>query len=61
MRINFRKIRKIHGRIWTAPKCIFETFCTQEVPRCIGMTATHMTIIFNLENQTKLFPILYFL
>jgi hypothetical protein len=26
MRINSRKIRKILGRIWTAPKRIFETF-----------------------------------
>jgi hypothetical protein len=30
MRINPRKIRKILGRFWTAPKCAFETFCTQE-------------------------------
>jgi hypothetical protein len=30
MRINSRKIRKILGRVWTAPKRIFETFCTQE-------------------------------
>jgi hypothetical protein len=44
MRINSRKIRKILERIWTTPKRIFETFCTQEVPRCIGMNATHITI-----------------
>jgi hypothetical protein len=31
MRINYRKIRKILGRVWTAPKRIFETFCTQEL------------------------------
>jgi hypothetical protein len=30
MRINSRKIRKILGRVRTAPKRIFETFCTQE-------------------------------
>jgi hypothetical protein len=30
MRIKCRKFWKILGRIWTAPKRIFETFCTQE-------------------------------
>jgi hypothetical protein len=40
MRLNFRKIRKILGRIWSIPRRIFETFCTQEAPRCIGMNAT---------------------
>jgi hypothetical protein len=44
MRINSRKIWKILGRIWTTSKRIFETFCTQEAPGCIGMNATHMTI-----------------
>jgi hypothetical protein len=43
MRINSRKIQKILGRIWTAPKCIFETSSTQEAPRCIGMNATLTT------------------
>jgi hypothetical protein len=43
MRINPRKIRKILGRFWTAPKPIFETFSTQETPRCIGMNATLTT------------------
>jgi hypothetical protein len=43
MRINFRKVRKILRRIWTAPKRIFETFCIQETPRCIGMNATLTT------------------
>jgi hypothetical protein len=45
MRINSRKVRKILGRILTAPKRIFETFCTQEAPRCIGMNATLTTFI----------------
>jgi hypothetical protein len=40
MRINFRKIQKILGRVWAAPKRIVETFSTQEAPRCIGMNAT---------------------
>jgi hypothetical protein len=40
MRINSRKIRKILKRVRTPPKRIFETFCTQEAPRCIGMNAT---------------------
>jgi hypothetical protein len=40
MRINSRKVRKILGRIWTAPNRTFETFYTQEAPRCIGMNAT---------------------
>jgi hypothetical protein len=55
MRINSRKVRKILRRIWTPSKRIFETFCTQEAPKCIGMNATHITIYFNLENQTKFF------
>jgi hypothetical protein len=49
MRINSRKIRKILGRFWTTPKRSFETFCTQEAPRCIGMNATHTTIYLILE------------
>jgi hypothetical protein len=40
MRINSRKIRKILGRVWLAPRRIFETFCTQEALRCIGMNVT---------------------
>jgi hypothetical protein len=40
MRINSRKVQKILGRIWTAPNRTFETFYTQEAPRCIGMNAT---------------------
>jgi hypothetical protein len=51
MRINSRKVRKILGRIWTAPKRIFETFCTQEAPRCIIMNATHKTIYLISENK----------
>jgi hypothetical protein len=47
MRINPRKIRKILGRVWTAPKHIFETFCTQE-----PLDASAQ-LLFNLENQTK--------
>jgi hypothetical protein len=30
MRINSRKIQKILGKIWIAPKRLFDTFCTQE-------------------------------
>jgi hypothetical protein len=52
MRINYRKIWKILGGVRIAPKHIFETFCTQEAPRYIGMNAT-LTTCFNLENQTK--------
>jgi hypothetical protein len=47
------KIRKILGRICTGPKLIFETFCTEEAPRCIGMNATLTTFFLNLENQIK--------
>jgi hypothetical protein len=43
MRISPRKIQKILGRIWTAPKRLFETLSTQEAPRCIGMNATLTT------------------
>jgi hypothetical protein len=52
MRINSRKIRKILGRIWTAPKRIFETFCTQE-PLDASAWMQHTYFSFNLENQTK--------
>jgi hypothetical protein len=40
MRINSRKSGKFSGTFWTAPNRIFETFSTQEAPRCIGMNAT---------------------
>jgi hypothetical protein len=51
MIINSRKIQKILRRVRTAPKRIFETFCTQEAPRCIGMNATHKTIYLISENN----------
>jgi hypothetical protein len=61
MRINSRKIQIILERVRTAPKCIFETFCTQEAPRCIGMNATHKTIYLISENNQgflyTIFPI----
>jgi hypothetical protein len=44
MGINSRKIQKNLGRIWTTPKRIFETLCTQEAPRGNGMNATLTTI-----------------
>jgi hypothetical protein len=60
MRINPRKIRKL-GRFWTAPKHIFETFCSQEAPRCTGMKATHTTfILFRKSNKDfsyTIFPV----
>jgi hypothetical protein len=43
VRINSKKVRKNLGRIWIAPKRIFETFSTQEAPRCISMNATLTT------------------
>jgi hypothetical protein len=55
MRINSRKIRKILGRVWTAPKRIFETFCTQEAPKCIGMNATLTTIHLIFIKSSKPF------
>jgi hypothetical protein len=51
MRINSRKVRKTLGRIWTAPKHIFETFCTHEAPRCIGMKAALATFYLISEKQ----------
>jgi hypothetical protein len=50
MRINSRKIQKILGRVWTAPKRVLEILSTQEAPRCIGMNAT-LNFLFDLENQ----------
>jgi hypothetical protein len=55
IRINTRKIWKILGKIWTAPKRIFETFCAQEALRCIGMNATHIHL-FNFRKTNKGFP-----
>jgi hypothetical protein len=52
MRINFRKVRKLLGRIWTEPKRFFETFCTHETSRYIGMNATLTT--FYLIQKIKL-------
>jgi hypothetical protein len=58
MRINFRKIRKILGRVRTASKRIFETFCTQEAPRCIGMNAT-LTTFFKFPKNKQWFSLYY--
>jgi hypothetical protein len=53
MRKNSRKIWKILGRVWTAPKRIFfKTFSTQEAPRCIGMNAT-LNHLFNFRKTNK--------
>jgi hypothetical protein len=61
MRINSRKILKILGKVWTAPKRIFETFSTQEAPRCIGMDATLTTFIClrksNKDFSYTIFPV----
>jgi hypothetical protein len=59
MRIDPRKIRKILGKVWIAPKRIFETFCTQEAPRCIGMNATPAT--FYLIQKIKQGFFLYYI
>jgi hypothetical protein len=59
MRINSRKIRKILGSTWTAPKRILKAFCTQEAPRCIGMNATHIVFLFNLEKSNNGFFLYY--
>jgi hypothetical protein len=61
MRINSRKIRKILGRIWTAPKRIFETFCTQETPRCIGVNAALTNIYLIQKIKKEFFPYTIFL
>jgi hypothetical protein len=53
MRINSRKIWKILGRIWIAPKRIFETFSTQEAPRCNDMSATLTTFYFDFRKSNK--------
>jgi hypothetical protein len=59
MRINSRKVRKIPGRVWTTPKRIFESFSTQEAPRCIGMNATLTT--FHLLKEIKQGFFLYYI
>jgi hypothetical protein len=60
MRINSRKVRKILGRIWTASKRIFETFCTQE-PLDASAWMQYSQLCFNSENQTKDFSYTIFL
>jgi hypothetical protein len=61
MRINARKIRKILGRVRTTSKRIFETFCTQEAPRCIDMNATLITfyLIYKIKQGFFLYYIPY--
>jgi hypothetical protein len=59
MRIIFRKVQKILGRIWTTPKRIFETFCTQEAPRCIGMNATLTTFYLNQKIKQRFFVTIF--
>jgi hypothetical protein len=59
MRINSRKIRKILGRVWSTLMRIFETFYTQEAPRCIGMNATLTT--FYLIRKIKQRFFLYYI
>jgi hypothetical protein len=58
MRINSRKIRKILGRVWTTPSRIFETFCTQEAPRCIDMNAT-LTTFYLIQKIKQVFFLYY--
>jgi hypothetical protein len=36
MRINSRKIRKILGRIWTAPKRILKPFALKKLPDALA-------------------------
>jgi hypothetical protein len=55
MRINSRKVQKILGRIWSAPKRVFKTFCTQLRPRCFGMDATHIIFFIKFGKSTKPF------
>jgi hypothetical protein len=59
MRINRKKFRKILGRVWTAAIRIFETFCTQEALRCIGMNATLTTfyLIYKIKQGFFLYYI----
>jgi hypothetical protein len=61
MRINPRKIWKILGRFWTAPKRVFETLSTQEAPRCIGMNATLTTFYLLKKIKQGFFPYTIFL
>jgi hypothetical protein len=56
MRINSGKVRKILGRIWTAPKRIFETF----EPRCIRVNAK-ITTIYLIYKIKQGFPYTIFL
>jgi hypothetical protein len=58
MRINSKKNQKIPGRIWTAPKRIFGTFCTQEGPRCIGMNET-LTTFYLIQKIKQGFFLFY--
>jgi hypothetical protein len=57
MRIDSRKIR-ILGRVWYAPKRTFETFGTQEAPRCIGINAT-LTTFYPIQKIKQGFFLYY--
>jgi hypothetical protein len=56
---KFQKSPKNSRKDWTAPKRIFETICTQEASRCIGMNATLTT--FYLIQKIKQGFFLYYI
>jgi hypothetical protein len=58
MRINSRKIQKIVGRVWSAPKRIFETFALMNTKMHRHECNTR-NFLFDLENQTKAFFLYY--
>jgi hypothetical protein len=52
MIIISRKVWKILGRIWTAPKRILKAFCTHEKTKMHRHECNTRNFLFNLENQT---------
>jgi hypothetical protein len=56
MRINSRKIRKILGRVWIAPKRILKSFCTHEPLDASAWMQHSLNHLFNFRKTNKDFP-----
>jgi hypothetical protein len=53
MKINLRKIRKILGKIWTAPKRIFETFLHPRSTEMHRHECNTLNFLFDSEKSNK--------
>jgi metal-dependent HD superfamily phosphatase/phosphodiesterase len=61
MRINPRKIQKILGRFWKAPKRIFETFLHSISTKMHQHECKTHNFVLIQKIKQRIFPILYYL